>query len=146
MQVIEEGLEMWSGYLLDREVRDSLSDAQKAEGLHGKHWVPIRDSVPRTVKIGMVCARKGIHQRNFVNRLALNICHNLRTQVIGYNDNFQLAYLEFWQRVSLNIPPVLPGEMYYNGLTQEFLGYLETQVGYSGSAIWEFNADPKALW
>jgi hypothetical protein len=145
MQVIEEGLDLWRGYLIESDTRSSLSDAQKAEVPKSKHWASMPSDATKTLRIGMLSARNEVFETNLVNYLAGNICHNPRTHVFDYNDNAQLAYLEFWQRVSLDIPPPADGEMYYNGLTQEFLQYLNAQVSYSGEAIWEFINGPKAF-
>jgi hypothetical protein len=145
MQVIEEGLDLWRGYLTESDTRNSLSDTQKAEVQKDKFWAPIPDNATKTFRIGMLSALNEVHETNLVNFLAANICHNLRTHVFNYNDNAQLAYLEFWQRVCLDIPPPTEGEMYYNGLSQEFLQYLNAQVSYTGEAIWEFSNGPKAF-
>jgi hypothetical protein len=145
MQVIEEGLDLWRGYLTESDTRNSLSDDQKAEAPQSKYWAPIPDDATKTFKIGMLSARNEVNETNLVNFLAANICHNLRTYFLDYNNNAQLAYLEFWQRVSLDIPPPAEGEMYHNGLTQEFLQYLNAQVSYTGEALWEFINSPKAF-
>jgi hypothetical protein len=145
MQVIEEGLNLLTGYLIEKETRSLLSDAQKAEVPKSKYWAPMPADAPKAFRIGMISARNEVFNRNLVNRLAVNICKNLRTQVFDINDKAQSTYLEFWQRVSLNIAPPLPGDMYHSLLTQEFLQYLDSLVPYSGTAIWEFTADPKAF-
>jgi len=143
MQVIEEGLTMWSGYCLERETRESLTEAQKSETMRSLYWAPCPHDAPSTFKIGMWCARHLIHSRNFANQLAINICKNLRTKVFDHNNRVQLAHLEFWQRVGLNTAPPLPGDEYWQSITPEFLAYLNSHVKYSGPAIWDFSTGPR---
>jgi hypothetical protein len=145
MQVIEEGLNLLTGYLIEKETRNLLSDAQKAEVPKSEYWAPMPAGALKAFRIGMISARNEVCNRNLVNRLAVNICKNLRTQVFDTSDKAQSTYLEFWQRVSLNIAPPLPVYMYYFHLTQDFLQCLDSIVPYSGQAIWEFTADLKAF-
>jgi hypothetical protein len=53
MQVTEEGLDLWTGYLIESEARNSLSDAQKAEVPKSKYWAPMPNDATKTFKIGM---------------------------------------------------------------------------------------------
>lgn len=105
MEVINEGLVIWTTYLLERERVASMTQDQRNN-------LPPVPNTPKTISLGTYSARKDIPPHNVVVVIANQICHNLQNKV--YHDALQVPYVEFWQRVTLNIPPQ-PTEQSENG-------------------------------
>lgn len=133
MEVINEGLVIWTTYLLERERLASMTQEQRDH----LSAVPL---IPKITMIGTRAARDNIRPHDLVTQLAHDICYNLEHKV--YDDR-QVEYVEFWQRVTLNIPPKSVGK-FKNGdamwnVTLDFELYVQGEAhGPDNSAMSEF--------
>ncbi|KAH0372579.1 hypothetical protein KCU65_g1008, partial [Aureobasidium melanogenum] len=103
MEVIEEGLALWTAYLLEREKLVPMTKEQRA------NLSAISDTLPETTRIGSQAARDNVPPHKMVDWIASGIHTNLQGQVFDEDDDSQRAYIEFWQRVILDIPPESSG-------------------------------------
>lgn len=140
MEVINEGLIIWTTYLLERE-RLALMTQEQRDDLSA---IP---PIPKTTMIGTWTARNNILPHDMVTQLAHDICSNLQTKVY---DERQVEYVEFWQRVTLNIPPKLVeksnnGDAIWN-ITPEFEHYVRGEAhGPDDLAMSEFSDNMRAF-
>lgn len=101
MEVIEEGLALWTAYLLEREKLVPMTKKQRAT------LSAISDTLPETTRIGSQAARDNVPPHKMVDWIASGTYTNLQRQVFDADDYSQRAYVEFWQRVTLDLPPEL---------------------------------------
>lgn len=141
MEVTNEGLIIWTTYLLERERLVPMTKLQR------KRLPAIDPTLPRTVQIGTLAARKNVQPNVVVTSLVYGICDNLRKKV--YHDYHQVAYVEFWQRVTLNIAPQCIGQL-ENGdpkwdVSSDFEGFVKDRAHKDPAAMSDFAANMRSF-
>ncbi|KAI5247029.1 hypothetical protein E4T42_06124 [Aureobasidium subglaciale] len=139
MQIIEEGLAVWSAYLIEldrlhsivqtvREQRQAAIDRRAAGEETDEEGprpltpvdatyalqaadVPPFDHEPRIAQLGIAAARKVVSESNMICHLARNLFANMRHQIFDNDDQDQMAYVQFWQRVALDL--MIPMSCFY---------------------------------
>ncbi|THX24150.1 hypothetical protein D6D10_10182 [Aureobasidium pullulans] len=131
MDVINEGLEIWGAFRIEetrlrnvryqrwklRQMINARNGLKTVEGEEadqlGATDLPGSNANDPPTRHGIKAARDNVHPRNLVNHLAIRI-HNNISESFHPDDELENAYIEFWQRVTLNIPPKLVGPGTWN--------------------------------